>query len=111
MSPVQITRIRVFSMWETCQRTTFYVELTTDEGFTMTPDSFRTGSIHTKFEGLSLEEARDRALCTARDWGDFLRIGVEPFIDDTGVTHETSFPMRTYETQRWLRDNRKTGDD
>lgn len=97
----KIVRIRVFKTWESCERTTFYVELTTDEGFTMTPRSWATGSIYTNHEGLSIEEARDRALTDANEWGDFLQITVEPYEED-GVIYTPSFPLELYTTRREL---------
>lgn len=96
-----ITRIRVLRMDESCERTTFLVELTTDEGFTMTPCSHATGSTYTKGVGLSVDEARDRALTEALEWGDLLRMPVDPYVV-AGVTYESSMPMETYTTQREL---------
>lgn len=101
-----IVAIRVLRMWESCQRTTFYVELLTDEGFTMTPASHRTGSVYTNFEGLSEDEARQRALIDADTWGDFLGIVPEPFTQD-GVTYVPDMTMRPYETRRVLAERRK----
>jgi hypothetical protein len=94
-----IIRVRVTSMWESCQRTTFYVELESDEGFTMTPAGYATGSEYTNFEGLSLEEARDRALIDAHQWADFLQLTVEPFIVD-GVAIEPSMTLKGYTYRR-----------
>ena len=96
----KVVGIRVVRLWESCDRTTF-VELVTDEGMTMTPQSFRTGSERPKIEGISVEEARDRALNTADTWGDFLGIVPEPFEHD-GVVHEPHMTMRPYETRRIL---------
>lgn len=102
----RIVGIRVVRTWETCERTTFYVELETDEGFTMTPLSHRTGSERPKIEGLSVEEARERALIDADTWGDFLGIVPEPFTHD-GVAYAPSMTMRPYETRRVLAERRK----
>lgn len=102
----KIVSIRVFKTWETCERTTFYVQLTTDEGFTMTPCSHRTGSIYTNFEGLSVDEARDRALMDAHEWSDFLKIDLEPYVEE-GVTYEPSMTLNTFTTRRTLRDREK----
>lgn len=104
----RIVAIRVVRMWETCERTTFYVELTTDEGFTMTPACFRTGSERPKVEGISVEEARDRALVTADTWGDFLGLAPEPFVHE-GVTYTPRMTMRPYETRRVLAERRQAG--
>jgi len=96
-----IVKIRVFKTWESCERTTYYVELLTDEGFTMTPCGHATGSVYTDHKGLSKDEARDRALCDAAEWGDFLGIEPEPFEED-GEVHTTSFKLQTYTTRRKL---------
>ena len=96
----RIASIGVYSMHESCERTTFYVRATTSEGLTKDVDSHRTGSIYTNGEGLSIEEARDRALIDAATWGDFLGIEPEPYVDAAGVKHEPSMEFRTYEYQR-----------
>lgn len=95
----RIVEIKVLRMYESCQRTTYLVELTTDEGFTMTPEAFATGSLYTKFEGLSKKEARDRALTSAHDWADFLRLDVTPFVED-GITYEPEMKLETYTMRR-----------
>lgn len=92
-----IVSIRVVRMWETCKRTTYYVELTTDEGFTMTPVSHRTGSMHEA--GLSIEAARNRAIIDAGRWADFLELTAEPYVEKD-VTYEPSFPMLPYTMRR-----------
>ena len=102
---VKITKVRVFSTYESCERTTFYVELTTEEGFTITPDSFRTGSVYTNHEGLSIDEARDRALMQAGMWCDLLKLLVEPYVED-GKVIEPSMALNIYETQRVLADRK-----
>lgn len=101
-----IVSIRVFGMYETCERTTFYVELTSDEGFTKTPDAHRTGSIYNDFEGLTREEARDRALMDAHEWSDFLGIEIEPFVEDS-VVIEPFMKFETYTTRRKLAKRRE----
>lgn len=101
VTPNSIVRIRVTSMHESCNRTTFYVELTTDEGFTMTPCGHATGSDYTDGQGLTIEEARDRAVTDAGTWGDFLRITPEPLIMD-GVEIMPRVPMDLYTTRRVL---------
>ena len=95
----RIVRIRVTAMHESCQRWTFYVELTTDEGFTMTPCCHVTGSLYTDFKGLSKEEACERAVTEAMEWGDFLLIPVDPYVLD-GVLVEPDILMDTYTGQR-----------
>lgn len=97
----RIVGIRVYRTTESCERTSYYVELRTDEGFTKTPDCHVTGSVYTKGVGLSVEEARDRALTDAADWSDLLGIPVDPY-EEEGVVHEPSFPLEIYTTQREL---------
>ncbi len=101
MTPKSITRIRVTVGYESCERWTYYVELTTDEGFTMTPNGHVTGSVYA--EGLTRQEARDRALIDAHNWSDFLGLPVEPFVED-GVTHEPEMTFDFYQTRRDLAD-------
>lgn len=96
-----IAAIRVMKTWETCNRTRFYVMLDSDEGFDMTVVCHSTGSDYTDGVGLSIEEARDRALIDAHRWGDFLGMEVTPFIED-GITYEPSMKMLPYHTRRVL---------
>ena len=102
-----ITRISVSKMYESCERTSFYVMLTSDEGFTMTASSHQTGSIYTNHEGLSIDEARDRALIDAANWADFLRIEADPFIDD-GKSYEPSMTFDSYTIQRELAERKNS---
>ena len=74
-------------------------ELPTDEGFTITPSSFATGSVYTRGEGLSIEDARNRALIEAHVWGDLMRLRVEPFVED-GETHAPSMTFDSYAMER-----------
>lgn len=94
-----ITEIRVVSLWETCERWTYFVEVTTDEGLKNTLFSFATGSVVDGHAGLSRDTARDQALVMADRWGDYLEITVEPFVED-GVLHEPSMRMMPYTNQR-----------
>lgn len=98
-----IVSIYVQSTYESCERTTFYVTLKTDEGFTMTPAGHRTGSIYTNGEGLSIEEARDRALIDAANWADFLQLEVEPFVDADGNAVTPSLTFESYRIQREMK--------
>lgn len=86
-------------MTESCERTTYYVRATTDEGLTKEVDAHRTGSIYTNGEGLSVDEARDRALIDAHTWADFLGIEAEPYVEN-GVTYAPSMTLSTYSYQR-----------
>ena len=101
MARHKITSISIKRMYESCERTTFYVDLTTDEGFMMTADSFATGSLYTNGEGLSIDEARDRALTEAHNWADFLGIELAPYVEDN-VTYEPEMKLEIYETLREL---------
>ncbi len=82
---------------ESNQRTTYYVMAMNDEGFEMTLDAFSTGyqAGNAFVEGLSQDEALDRAATTAEDWGDFLEISPEPYGVD-GVVVKSSFPLLRY---------------
>ncbi len=95
-----IVSISVMKMYESCERTTFYVQLMNDEGFVMTAAGHQTGSIYTNGEGLSIEEARDRALIDAADWADFLQLEVDPFMDDDGIVLEPSMTFDKYSMRR-----------
>ncbi len=97
----KIVRIYVSHMYESCERHTFYVVAKTDEGFTKEVEGHCTGSVYTNHEGLSIEEARDRALIDAATWGDFLNIDPDPFVMD-GKTHEPSMKFNTYTYRRKL---------
>jgi hypothetical protein len=96
-----IVSIRVHSMYESCQRTTYYVDLKTDEGFVMTAAGHATGSVYTDFVGLTKEEARERALLDAYDWADFLQLEVDPLVEE-GVEYKPKRPMARYTTRRVL---------
>lgn len=91
----KVVEVRVYHMYETCERHTYAVQLVSDEGFTMDPMSYRTGSIYTNFEGLSRDEARERALIDAAEWADFFNIAPTPFVED-GVTHEAQMNFEKY---------------
>jgi hypothetical protein len=101
----KIISISVFGMYESCERWTYYVRATTDEGMTKEVEGHRTGSLYNNFEGITREEARDRALIDAATWGDFLGITPEPFIED-GVTYEPSMTFDTYTHQREMAERR-----
>jgi len=105
----QIVNIRVHRMDESCKRATFYVRLTTDEGFSMEVAGHRTGHEYRDPDtqemvvvpGLSVEEARDRALMDAADWGDFLRLAIDPYVEEGSVI-SPKMRFETYETRRIL---------
>lgn len=97
----KIVKIHISHMYESCERHTFYVVVTTDEGFTREVESHQTGSIYTDHEGLTVEEAMDRALITAADWGDFLQLPVEPFIFQD-ILREPSLTFDSYTMRREL---------
>jgi hypothetical protein len=98
----RIVRVDVYRTYETCDRTTYYVRLTTDEGFTMDPESFASHCVYDDMagrKGLSVEEARDRALTTAHEWADFLQLEVTPYVEK-GVTYEPLMTFDTYAMRR-----------
>jgi hypothetical protein len=94
-----ITKISLMMTWESCERTTYYIVLTNDEGFTLTPDAHRTGSIYTNHEGLTKEEARDRALIDAHNWSDFLQIPFTPYVEED-VVYEPSMTFNSFTMRR-----------
>lgn len=96
-----ITSISVTRMWESCERTSYYVTLTNDEGFDMTPNCHQTGSVYNNHQGLSIDEARDRALIDAHNWSDFLGIPVRPYVEN-GETFEPSTKFNFYDNRRVL---------
>ena len=98
----KIVKIHVFSMYESCERTTFFVRVTTDEGMTKEVEAHQTGSTYTNGEGLSIEEARDRALIDAATWGDFLGIDVDPFTGEDGTVIEPSMTFDSYTMKRYF---------
>ena len=101
----RIVKVDVYRMYESCERTTFYVRLTTDEGFTLDPESFRSHCMYDDMngtKGLSIEEARDRALTSAHDWADFLQLKVTPYVED-GITYE---PLMTFDKYTMEREER-----
>lgn len=102
----QIVEIVVKKMTESCERTTFYVNAYTDEGYSMTVASHQTGSIYTNHEGLSVEEARERALIDAADWGDFLLIEPTAYKED-GKIIEPSFTFDRFDTRRVLKERKE----
>ncbi|PAL23588.1 hypothetical protein [Sphingopyxis sp. GW247-27LB] len=101
----RITRIHVTRIYESCERITFFVQVTTDEGFEMTVVSHATGSIYTDGKGLTVDEARDRALTDAADWGDFLRIAPDPFLVD-GYIVDPKLRFERFTTRRVLAERR-----
>lgn len=103
-----IIRVAIVRMTESCERTTYYVRLVTDEGYTIEPNSHRTGhaymedGVRVEVPGLSIEEARARTFYDAGDWADLLGLSVDPYEED-GVTHgPTMRPRRRFEMQRTM---------
>ena len=95
----RIVKIYVLQLYESCERHTFYVVAATEDGMTKEVEGHQTGSIYNNHQGLSLEEARDRALIDAATWGEFLGIEPEPFIKD-GVTYAPSMKFHFYDRRR-----------
>lgn len=110
----KVIEVRVWHLWESCERHTYYVQLVSDEGFTIDPMSYRTGSVYTNFEGLSRDEARDRALIDAADWADFFGLTPTPFVekDEAGneVTYEPTMTFDKYTNRRLMGERRKASD-
>ena len=97
--PARIASVSVFKTYESCERHTFYVRLTNGEGFSIEPMSYATGSVYTNHEGLSIDEARDRALIDAADWADFFGLSPEPYLED-GKRFEPLMTFNRYTTRR-----------
>ncbi len=98
----RIVKVDVYRMYESCERTTYFVRLTTDEGMTLDPESFASHCIYDDIEGrkgLPVAEARDRALTMAHEWADFLQLEVTPYEED-GVVHEPLMTLDTYTMRR-----------
>jgi hypothetical protein len=75
-----ITRVSITKMTESNQRTTYFVTLVNCLDQVITPAAFSTGTGAVK--GLSVKEARDRALIEAHEWAGFLGLTAEPFVED-----------------------------
>lgn len=108
-----ITSISILRMTETCERTTYYVRLATDEGFTTEPSSHRTGhvevvdGVRTVVPGLSADEALARAHWDAGDWSDLLGIPVTPYIEDGVERGPTMRPRARFAIQREMKRRRE----
>ena len=108
MTPHAIVAISVVRLTESCRRTTYYVRLTTDEGFTTEPVSHCTGHEHMQdgelvvVPGLSAADALQRALYDAGDWSDLLGIPVDPYEEDGQIVVPTMRPRRRFEMKRML---------
>lgn len=94
-----VKSVSVYGIYESCERTTYFVRLVTDEGFSKDVEAHQTGSIYTNHEGLSVEEALDRALIDAATWGDFLNIEPDPYYRDKQLV-EPSCSLSSYRYQR-----------
>ena len=107
-----ITEVSVVRMTESCERTTYYVRLTTDEGFTIEPSSHRTGhayvedGVRVEVPGLSVEEARARTFYDAGDWADLLGIPVSPYEEDGEPKEPTMRPRQRFAMRRRLAERR-----
>lgn len=93
-----IVKIEILYMYESCERHSYFVRVTTNEGLTREVEGHQSSSIYNP-EGISREEARDRALIDAATWGDFLGITPEPYIED-GEVISPSMKFNTYTYQR-----------
>lgn len=101
----KIVKISIFPMTESCERTTYYVRLDTDEGFHTEPCAHRTGhaymddGVRVEVPGLSKEEALQRALSDAGDWSDLLQIPMEPYIED-GAERKAAWDRNRFTNER-----------
>lgn len=103
----KIVQVSVVRMDESCERTTYFVRLTTDEGFHTEPCGHRTGSVHVVdgerivTPGLDIEEALQRALSDAGDWADLLEIEMTPYEED-GVVQKAAWDRNRFTMQRLI---------
>jgi hypothetical protein len=108
-----IVGISVMRMTETCERTTYYVRLTTDEGFSTEPSSHRTGhayvedGVRVEVPGIAAAEALQRALWDAADWSDLLGLPVTPYEEDGRVVEPTMRPRNRFSMQRTMAARRR----
>jgi hypothetical protein len=108
-----ITDVSVIRRTESCERTTYYVRLTTDEGFTIEPNSHRTGhayvenGVRIEVPGLSVEEARARIFYDAGDWADLLGIPVSPYEEDGEPHGPTMRPRQRFAMQRRMAERKR----
>lgn len=109
-----VVSVSVVRMTESCRRTTYYVRLTTDEGFTIEPCSYHTGHEYMEdgrtvvVPGMDAAEALQLALHDAGDWSDLFRIPVTPYEEDGIVVEPSLRPRRRFENQRRLRARRQS---
>ncbi len=102
----RIVSISVVRFTESCKRTTYYVRLTTDEGFTTEPVSHRTGHEYVEdgqrvvVPGQSAAEALVAAFSSADHWSDLLGIPVDPYEEDGVVVEPPTPVVRRFEMQR-----------
>lgn len=107
----KIVEVSVVRMDESCERTTYYVRLTTDEGFHTEPCAHRTGSVHmvegerVVTPGLPIEEAMQRALSDAGDWSDLLQIPMTPYVEK-GVVQKAIWDRNRFTNMRRLDEKR-----
>ena len=110
------TRVSIVRMTESCERTTYYVRLTTDEGFTIEPNSHRTGhayvedGVRIEVPGLSVKEALARTFYDAGDWADILGLAVDPYEEDGEERDPTMRPRQRFAMQRRMAARRKAAD-
>ena len=109
MTPHHFVSVSIICMTETCKRTTYYVRLTTDEGFTIEPVSYRTGHEYMEdgvlvvVPGITAPEALQAALYDAGDWSDILGLPVDPYEEEGEIILPTRRPRRRFEIQRMLK--------
>ena len=92
MKPV--AAVYVGRMIETGDRPSYWVTIRNAAGQTITPSVFRAYDFNGT-EGLSNDDARDRALMEASEWADFFGIEMTPYIEG-GVRYEPSMTLGAY---------------
>ena len=86
--------VYVSKLVESGPRYSFWVVIENSKGQTLTPQVFRAYSYNGS-SGLSIEEARDRALIEAHELAGFFGMKAEPFYDN-GVLYEPTMVFDRY---------------
>lgn len=98
-----IADLRIEPRRESNERWTYWLNLVSDEGFSISLTSHQTGGTHNDFAGLTRDEARRNALIDAARWSDFLEFDMPAFVDKDGRTYEEPGALRPYRNRRMLK--------
>lgn len=103
----KIVEISIYRTYESCERTRYYVRLTTDEGFHTDPCCHSTGHVEmvdgerVVVPGIPVEEALQRALSDAGDWADLLEIPMTPYVEN-GVVQKAVWNRNRFTIERQI---------